>query len=308
VKRWGVLGGGGIAPSHIISLLRVPGVELVGVADVDAAAQRRISDDFGVPTFGSIEALLDGGRPDAVTIALPAQLHLPATRLAAERGVHVLCEKPLANSTAESDQMIAACRAADVSLGAILNNRGYTQTRWIKAQIEMGRLTPRLVSVRGAMGRFGTPGSAFVFSVGIHYLDQMRWWLGEPREVSAILTDGVALGVVRFDKAAGGLNLAGVGQTSAGVKVDIEGEEGRLTLGRFGIETFEGDFGPPPEWDPEVDGMAFGAGHLTVIREAAEALDRGEPFPVQGDVGRAAVALCEAIVKAGESHRWEPVA
>lgn len=307
MKRWGVLGAGGIAPSHIISLQRVPGVELVGVADIDATARQRVAAKFGIATFPTVESLLDEGRPDAVTIALPAQLHVPAARLAAERGVHVLCEKPLADSVAGVDDMLSACKAAGVGLGAILNNRGYAQTRWIKAQIDAERWTPRLVSVRGAMAGSASSAAVLVFSVGIHYLDQMRWWLGDPREVGALVMDGVALAQIRFERALGSVRLVGVGRTSAGVKVDIEGDEGRLTLGRFGIESFEGDFGPPPEWDPEVEGMMFGAGHLTVIREAAEALDRGEPFPIGGEEGRSAVALCEAIVRASQSHRWEAV-
>jgi len=153
-----------------------------------------------------------------------------------------------------------------------------------------------------------TPLAVTLFALAIHYLDQMRWWLGEPREVCALLADGVALGIVRFDSACGELRVACVGRTGVGVKVDIEGDEGRLTLGRYGIESFEGNFGPFPEPEPEVEGMAFGPGHLSVIREAADALDQGRPFPVPGEVGRDAVALCEAIVRAGESHRWEPVA
>jgi len=307
MTHWAVLGGGGIAPSHIISLQRVPGVQLVGVADVDAAARTRIEEMFRVTAYPSIETLFSEARPDAVTIALPAPLHLPAARLAAEHGVSVLCEKPLANSTAECDEMIAACKAAGVQLGAILNNRGYAQTRWIKAAIDAGWWTPRLVSVRGAMGRLDSSSTTMVFSLAIHYLDQMRWWLGDPLEASGLTQDGVVLAMIRFRNACGDLHLAGVGRRSAGVKVDIEGEEGRLTLGRYGIESFEGEFGPPPAWDTEVEGMAFGAGHLTVIREAAEALRRGEPFPVPGEVGRAAVALCEAIVRASETHQWEKV-
>lgn len=307
MKRWGVLGAGGIAPSHIISLQRVQGVELVGVADIDAAARERVATNFGIATFPSIDALLEEGRPDAITIALPAQFHLSATRLAAEHGVHVLSEKPLADSVAAADDMLSACKAGGVGLGAILNNRGYAQTRWIKAQIDAGRWTPRLVSVRGAMAGSGSSAAGLVFAVGIHYLDLMRWWLGNPIEVGALVMDGVALAQIRFERALGSVRLAGVGRTSAGVKVDIEGDEGRVTIGRFGIESFEGDFGPPPEWDPEVEGMFFGAGHLTVIREAAEALERGDPFPVTGDEGRAAVAFCEAIVSASQSRRWEPV-
>jgi predicted dehydrogenase len=309
VKSWAVLGGGGIAPSHLTSLARA-GVEVAGVADVDEGARTRVREAFGVPAYASIKSLLDEARPAAVTIALPAHLHLPAARLAAERGVHVLCEKPLAGSVAECDEMIAVCAEGGVQLGAILNNRGYAQTRWIRSAIEEGRWHPRVVGVRAAMGRFGpgAPAGVMVFGVGVHYLDQMRWWLGEPEAVAAHVADGVALAAIRFAGGAGELRLSAVGRTSAGVRVDIEGDEARLTLGRYGIESYEGELGQPPEWDAEVEGMAFGAGHLTVIREAVEALEAGLPFPVPGTEGRAAVALCEAIVRAGASGRWEAVA
>jgi len=308
VKRWGVLGGGGIAPSHVISLRRSPGVEIVGVADVAPEARERIGHDFEVRTFETIEALLEETRPDAVTIALPAPLHLAAARQAAARGVHVLCEKPLATSVAESDTMIEACRQAGVQLGAILNNRGYAQTRWIKAAIEAGRWRPRLVGIRAAMPGFRAPAANMVFALAIHYLDQMQWWLGPALEVNTLFGEGVVLSAIRFRDASGELRLSGAGRTGTGVKVDIEGDEGRLTLGRFGIESFDGEFGPFPIQEPEVDGMGFGPGHLTVIREATEALERDAPFPVSGEVGREAVALCEAVVRSGETHRWEPVA
>src|SRR5579871_4366694 len=215
MTRWAVLGGGGIAPSHLISLQRA-GADIVGVADLDPAARDRIGQAFGVPTYDSIEQLLERGRPQAVTIALPAQLHLAATRLAAERGVDVLCEKPLAASVAESNEMIAIAAQGGIRLGAILNNRGYAQTRWIKATIDEGRWSPRLVAVRAAMAQFAAAPAAMVFGLAIHYLDQMVWWLGQPREVSTLLADGVALSSIRFDSSAGELRLSGVGRSSIG--------------------------------------------------------------------------------------------
>ena len=304
--RWGVLGGGSVAPSHVISLQRTPDVELVGLADADEAARRRAEKTFGLTTYASIEALLDEAKPDAVTIALPAPLHLMAARLAGERGVDVLCEKPLARNVAECDEVLQVCAQHGVHLGAILNNRGYRQTRWIKQLIDDGRWHPSLVAIRGAM-----PGTSrapdMVLAVGVHYLDLMRWWLGSPLRVSALSTDRAAAGVIAFDDAVGTFRLTVLGTTGTGVRMDIEEVEGRVTLGRFGIHSISGDLGTPPEWDTEIDGMTYGAGHATVIREAAEAHARGEPFPVNGETGREAVALCEAMTRASASGSWEQV-
>jgi predicted dehydrogenase len=304
--RWGVLGGGSVAPSHVISLQRTPGVELVGLADADEGARHRAEETFGVTTYASIDALLDDGKPDAVTVALPAPLHLMAARLAAERGVDVLCEKPLARNVAECDEVLEVCARHGVQLGAILNNRGYLQTRWVKQLIDEGRWHPSLVAIQGAMP--GTSRAAdMVLAVGVHYLDLMRWWLGPPRRVSALSTEQAAAGLIAFDDAVGTFRLTVLGKTGTGVRMDIEGVEGRVTLGRFGIHSSSGDLGAPPEWDPEIEGMTYGAGHATVIREAAEALARGEPFPVSGETGREAVALCEAMTRASDSGSWEQV-
>ena len=306
MKRWGILGGGSIAPSHVIALQRSPDAEIVGLADVDEAARQRAKDGFSIPTYSSIQSLLDEAHPDAVTIALPAPLHLEAVRLAAERGIHVLCEKPLARNVAECSELIAVCAQHKVQLGAILNNRGYRQTRWIKSLIEAGKWHPALVSIRGGMPGTNMVGGV-VIAVGVHYLDLMRWWLGSPLQVSAVVSGRASVALLRFADAVGTMRLTTVGRSGTGVRMDIECDEGRLTLGRYGIETVDDSLGTPPEWDAEIDGMQFGAGHITVIKEAAAALSRGDPFPVRGEVGRDAVAVCDAVLRASETGRWEEV-
>ena len=216
VQRWGVLGGGGIAPSHLISLQQVPFVTIVGVADVDSSARQRVETNFGVRTYASSEELLSDAKPDAITVALPASLHLEAAQLAAERGVDILCEKPLGVSVAECEEMIKSCKSAGVRLGAIFNNRGYAQTRWVKDRIEPGQLHPRLVSVRAALAGSGLSVADLVLAVGIHYLDLMRWWLGDPLAVNAAIGEGVALAIARFADAVGEFRLSGVRRRAPG--------------------------------------------------------------------------------------------
>ena len=87
----------------------------------------------------------------------------------------------------------------------------------------------------------------------------------------------------------------------------MEADEGRLTFGRYGIESIEDGVGEPPPWDPEDEGMRYGTGHLAVIREAAEARRRGEDFPVTGEEGLAGVAFCEAVLRSAATQHWEPL-
>lgn len=91
-------------------------VELVGACDPRAQARAQFEADFDAPTFDDIEALARMRGIDAIYIASPHQYHAAHTGVAARFGKHVLVEKPMALTLAECDQMIAACREANVHL------------------------------------------------------------------------------------------------------------------------------------------------------------------------------------------------
>ena len=315
-KRWAIIGGGNISTSHAIALQRSRSGQLVGVADVEAKARGRAEAAFNVPAFETAESMIDALRPDAVTIALPHALHLYGARVAAERGVHVLCEKPLAPSTEESRDMISICRGAGVRLGAILNNRGYPQTRWIRDVIADGRLGARAFTLTLALGsmatgrRDGGLGGTILLGAGIHYLDLLRWWFGPLDEVAAVsdLTDdAVSVAALRFRSGVTGVfRTSSVGSYGRPARIDIDGDHGSISVIGATIERVDGELGSPPPPLAAVDGMRFGPGHLVVIDEAARALENDLPFPVSGEEGLEAVAICDAIYSA--AHRGVPAA
>lgn len=299
-SRWGILGAGRISFSHATALIRSQRADLVAIADIDAAARERAA-RFDVPIFESIEQLLDRARPDAVTIALPQDVHLEGVRLAASRGVHVLCEKPLAPTVAESDEMIALCDAQSVRLGAILNNRGYAQVRWLRERIRGGSFHPRAFTMTLAMaappGRGGAElASAMLIGAGIHYLDLLAWWFGPLVEVGAVTSAGSATcAALRFDGASGVFRVSSVGSRPRAARIDIDADEGHVAFVGASLAEIDADLGTPPAPPEVVEGMQFGTGHLVVIDEAAAALEAEQPFPVGGHVGREAVAMVERI-------------
>jgi predicted dehydrogenase len=311
-SRWAIIGGGNIATSHAIALQRSRSAQLVGIADIEPAARARAESAFGIPAFATAESMLDELKPDAVTIALPHALHLFGARVAAERGVHVLCEKPLAPSVDESRELIDTCQRSGVHLGAILNNRGYPQTRWIRQIVTDGSLGARTFTVTLALGAMGTArrrdgglGGTMLLGAGIHYLDLLRWWFGPLEEVAAVadLTgDAVSVAALRFRSGVTGVfRTSSVGSHGRPAHIEIDGDRGSVSLTGATIVRVDGDLGPPPPALPAVDGMRFGPGHLVVIDEAAKALEDGLPFPVTGEDGLEAVAICDAIYSA--SHR-----
>ncbi|WP_250537402.1 Gfo/Idh/MocA family oxidoreductase [Caballeronia sp. AZ10_KS36] len=114
--RLGIVGLGRAFSLMLPTFLADSRVELAGACDPRAQARAQFEFDFGAPTFDDIEALARMPGIDAIYIASPHQFHATHTRVAAQFGKHVLVEKPMALSLAECDQMIAACRDANVHL------------------------------------------------------------------------------------------------------------------------------------------------------------------------------------------------
>ncbi|MDX1962044.1 MAG: Gfo/Idh/MocA family oxidoreductase [Pirellulales bacterium] len=92
--------------------------ELKALVTGDPEKSAELSEKYQVPavSYDSYESLLQSGDIDAVYVAVPNTLHREYTERAARQGMHVLCEKPLAYTTADARAMITACREANVRL------------------------------------------------------------------------------------------------------------------------------------------------------------------------------------------------
>src|ERR1700675_370764 len=91
------VGGLGLAAASVTpALVAMPHVNLVAGADLNPRALQTFREQYGVKTYASIEALCNDPDVDAVWIATPNTFHCPHVILAAERGKHVIVEKPMA--------------------------------------------------------------------------------------------------------------------------------------------------------------------------------------------------------------------
>jgi predicted dehydrogenase len=115
--RFGLLGTARIAEKLAPAIQATPGAQLVAVASREASKAKEWAARHQVErAYGSYAALLDDADLDAVYIPLPPSLHAEWTIRAAQRGKHVLCEKPLADTLAAAQKMEAACRQHGVVL------------------------------------------------------------------------------------------------------------------------------------------------------------------------------------------------
>ena len=116
--RFGVLSTANIGRNQVNPAIRASGnAELLAVASRDSARASDFATQGGIPRhYGSYEALLDDPEVDAVYIPLPNSMHREWTIRAAEKGKHILCEKPLATTAADCREMQAAAEANRVTL------------------------------------------------------------------------------------------------------------------------------------------------------------------------------------------------
>ena len=111
--RWGILGVARINERLLPAFALAEHGQLSAIASRSLPRAREAADRAGIPTaYGSYDELLADPEIDAVYIPLPNALHGEWTRRAADRGKHILCEKPLTPTAPEAEELIAYCAAA----------------------------------------------------------------------------------------------------------------------------------------------------------------------------------------------------
>ncbi|MFY7695965.1 MAG: Gfo/Idh/MocA family protein, partial [Cyanobium sp.] len=109
----GAIGTGGFGLFALQQFLQVEGVDLVAIAGTHREAAIAMSRRFGVAEPMGVEQLLHLDEVDLVYIATPPFLHYAQVRAALEAGKHVICEKPLALTVTQADDLLQLARAND---------------------------------------------------------------------------------------------------------------------------------------------------------------------------------------------------
>ena len=132
-----VFGAGLIGARHVAEAARQ--ARLAAIVD-PAPGTAALANDHGVPHFATPEACLDAMRPDGVVIATPNQLHEAQALLCIAEGLPVLIEKPIADTLASADRILAAAQAADVPVLVGHHRRHNPIIKRAKAEIDAGTL------------------------------------------------------------------------------------------------------------------------------------------------------------------------
>ncbi|UCG85744.1 MAG: Gfo/Idh/MocA family oxidoreductase [Gemmatimonadota bacterium] len=132
--RFGIIGAGAIAQvAHLPVLSKMEHVEIVALCDTDAPKAQALATRFGVAdVYDDIVDLFREARPDAVVICTPNHLHEVHSTTALSAGVHVLCERPLAMTSAGVEKLVAARKRTDRILMAGMNHRFRSDVRAVR--------------------------------------------------------------------------------------------------------------------------------------------------------------------------------
>jgi len=174
ILRVGVVGVGVMGSNHARVLAELPGVKLVGVADPDRKRCDQVAGALGCASFADAQALVRHGI-DAVTIAAPTHLHREIAINCANRGIHVMVEKPIASTVEESRAIVAASRRAGVTLmvGHVERFNPAVQSikRAIKDQDILSIAITRVGPFPPRMSNVGV-----VIDLAVHDIDLIRWF------------------------------------------------------------------------------------------------------------------------------------
>lgn len=173
-------------------------VECVAVYNRTRAKAEAVAHEFHIPAvYDSPEALLETEKLDFVDICTNVETHYPLTKLAAEHGLPVICQKPMATSLQEAEQMVAACKAANVALYINENWRWQHAIRQFKAALDakrIGRVFRARIDYRNSFPVFDNQPflkelDQFILTdIGTHILDTARFLFGEASTLYAHVT------------------------------------------------------------------------------------------------------------------------
>ncbi|MFA5342470.1 MAG: Gfo/Idh/MocA family oxidoreductase [Kiritimatiellia bacterium] len=195
--RIGFIGAGGVARLQAELLKKIPGAQIVAVADVNDASLDQFKKQFNPPrVFKNWKQLLAMPGLDAVSVCTPNKLHCAPAIAALKAGKHVLVEKPMAMNAREAQAMLAAARKAKRLLQVGFQWRFTPAAQLLRKRVAGGSfgdilyvrcqaLRRRGIPSWGVFGRKDLQGGGPMIDIGVHILEMAHFIIGAPKPVSA---------------------------------------------------------------------------------------------------------------------------
>jgi UDP-N-acetylglucosamine 3-dehydrogenase len=324
--RAAVIGVGAIGRNHARLYNEIEGVELVAVADSDAAAAARVGGQLHTRHYGDYRAMLEQEQLEAVSVAVPTMLHHQVALDCLAARLNVLVEKPIAATVAEGEAMIAAANKAGVKFTVGHIERFNPAIIELKRRLDAGEIG-RVFQVHARrLGPFPARirDVGVVIDLAIHDVDIMRYLIGS--EVQRVYAEtaqnlntaheDLLSGLLRFEGGTiGVLDINWLTPTKVR-ELMVTGEKGMFLASYLtqDLYYYENDY-INAEWDTISNITGVSEGKMVRLR-----IDRKEPLRVElesfirciatdtapvvsGADGLRALEVVQKIVEAGEQHR-----
>jgi UDP-N-acetyl-2-amino-2-deoxyglucuronate dehydrogenase len=252
--RFAVIGAGVIGALHAETISRLAGAELTAVVDVEPERARELAARYGTLALTDLEEALARPDVDAVAICTPSGRHAEQVTRALSADKHVVVEKPLDVSLEAAHRVAVAERASSRRVTVISQHRFDPSSQVVSEAVRSGRLgrvtsgnaiiswwrSQAYYDSAGWRGTWALDGGGAVMNQGIHTVDLLVWFLGEPLEVFAwtgrlaherIEVEDTAVATIRFAEGAlGVIEATTAAYPGMNARVQVHGDRGSAVI------------------------------------------------------------------------------
>lgn len=335
--RGAVVGAGYFSQFHLDAWARIAEVEITACCDLDQSKATAAAEQYGLPhVYSDFNQMLDEQQLDFVDIITRPDTHAELCRSAADRGVTIICQKPLAPTVDEARSIVKHAHETQTRFMVHENFRFQPWYREIKRQLQQQTIGSKLhtITFRNRAGDgwgndaylarqpyFQEMKQFLIFEAGIHTIDTFRYLGGEIERVwcltrrlnPVIAGEDSALAVFQFET--NGLGVYDANRYNESTADDprytfgeltVEADQGTLRLyddGRLTIQRL-GQAECPVEYTRSEHGFG-GDCVYTIQQHFVECLRSGQPFETEGKNYLRSIAVQEAAYRSASSGNWE---
>ncbi len=329
-----MIGAGNFAAYHVDAWARIPGVRITAICDVDPIRADDLAQRHGISArFTDWREMIDTQEPDFVDIVTPADLHATQCRHAAARGAHVICQRPLTPTAAETAALVEHMATSRVRLMVHENWRWqpwYRKARELLAADVLGDPSTLMFRMRTGEGWDSDAYAAadprpqdqprlLLDEVGVHFVDAFSLLLGQVTSVYArthrsnpkVRGEDAAVLVLGFeDGATAVLDASRYNESTAADPMltfgtmRVDGSKGHMLLDADGALTLHPLGGIPEPVDYEVPEIGFAGDSVRATQQHfIQSLRSGLPFESEPLDHLRCVEIIEAAYDSAETGR-----
>lgn len=335
-----IIGTGNISRMHIEAYKKFPErVKIVALVDIvpeKAVERKEFFDLKDAKVYDSHEKILDDDSIDLVSVCTPPYAHASISIDFLEHGKNVICEKPMAPSLEECDQMIAALEKSGKTMSVIAQNRFRDPVMKLKKTLDqgfIGRVLHTQVDSfwwRGHSyydlwwrGLWEKEGGGCTLNHAVHHIDMLGWMMGDPESITSVISNAnhdnsevedISVSIMKYAHGALAQVTASTIHHGEEQKVIFQGEKGKISVPWSLITSVSLDNGFPAEegdrvlekqikdYYNSIPDLKYSA-HDGQIDDVLTAIENGTEPLIKAEDGRRTIELITGIYESGSLEK-----